>query len=60
MATWSSTVHATVHLSAPVRTQIPLLLLAGLLFYVPNGDVTINGNSDQWYVGMIYAPGPDP
>jgi hypothetical protein len=52
--------HASVHLSAPLKEPDPAPAIGGLLFYVPYGDVTINGNSDQWYVGLIYAPGPDP
>lgn len=52
--------HATIHLSAPNAPPDPAPAIDGLLFYVPYGDVTIDGSSDQWYVGLIYSPGPDP
>lgn len=30
--------------------------VGGMLFYVPKGDITLNGSSDQIYQGVIYAP----
>jgi hypothetical protein len=49
----------TVNLAAPVTDPDPSPAVAGLLFYVPNGDITINGGSEQHYEGLIYAPNND-
>jgi hypothetical protein len=53
--------NSSVHLSAPNHDPDPSPAVGGLLFFVPNGNVTINGGSEQWYQGLIYAPGnPSP
>jgi len=49
----------TVNLSSPLHNPDPSPAVGGLLFYVPNGDITINGGSDQHYEGLIYAPHGD-
>lgn len=46
---------AKVDLTAPKQVPDPKPAVAGLLFYV-TGDIKINGNSDQGYLGLIYAP----
>ena len=43
-----------IHLDAPAADPDPDPAVPGVLFYVINGDITINGNSDQWYMGLIY------
>jgi hypothetical protein len=49
----------TVNLSRPLQDPDPSPAVGGLLFYVPNGNITINGGSDQHYEGLIYAPNND-
>lgn len=50
---------ATVDVEAPSTEPDPSPAVAGLLFYLPTGSVTINGDSEQWYLGLIYAPAND-
>ncbi|PKN92373.1 MAG: hypothetical protein CVU44_14640 [Chloroflexi bacterium HGW-Chloroflexi-6] len=54
---------ATVNLSAPSRDDASPAL-KNILFYVPGAAgkgqaVKINGNSDSYFTGTIYAPGSD-
>ncbi len=54
---------ATVQLSAPSGKDVSPAL-TNILFYVPGAagtgqPVTINGNSDSYFSGTIYAPGSD-
>ncbi len=54
---------ATVKLSAPSRDDASPAL-KNILFYVPGASgkgqpVKINGNSDSYFTGTIYAPGSD-
>jgi hypothetical protein len=56
--------NAVVTISAPdpQTNPNPKPALPGILFYLDadnHSDVTINGNSDSHYVGIIYAPGSD-
>jgi hypothetical protein len=56
---------ATVQLSAPYAPGVNVSpALSNILFYFPgtNGDgenVKINGNSDSYFTGVIYAPGSE-
>jgi uncharacterized repeat protein (TIGR01451 family) len=47
----------TVNLDAPQLSPDPSPAMPDMLFFV-TGDVTVSGSSDQWYEGLIYAPGP--
>lgn len=52
--------NATVQLSAPVPDPDPSPAIPGVLFYLPASnplDISINGNSESFFIGTILAPG---
>ncbi|MFZ6030818.1 MAG: Tad domain-containing protein [Chloroflexota bacterium] len=54
--------NATVQLSAPVANPDPSPAIAGMVIYLNptnQNEVQINGNSDSFFQGTIYAPGSD-
>jgi len=54
--------NALVQLSAPVANPDPSPAIAGMLIYLDaanHNEVQINGNSDSYFEGTVYAPGSD-
>ncbi len=55
--------NATVNLTAPFTSEDPSPALNNILFYVNgsegNTNVTINGTSDSYFEGTVYAPGSE-
>lgn len=52
--------NAAVYLTAPASDPDPSPAIPGVLIYVPNANaVTINGTSDDYFEGLIYAPKSD-
>jgi len=53
---------APVNLRAPMYAPDPSPALGGVLFYLPEGNtnpVSITGNTDTYFRGLIYAPSSD-
>jgi hypothetical protein len=54
--------NATVQLSAPVSVPNPSPAIAGMVIYLEatnQNEIQINGNSDSFFEGTVYAPGSD-
>ena len=47
---------ATISLDSPPSSPDPTPAIAGVLFYVPTGDIDLEGNGTSGYVGVVYAP----
>jgi hypothetical protein len=48
--------NAEVQLNAPAQGSNPAPAIEGVLFYVPNGDVSLEGTGQSWFLGLVYVP----